>query len=166
MDLPQSCARAAASDRGPPRNTTPQTFTKHASAKAPVTPNKIAAGMAAHAEVPRPSVASTSPRNTSHSLTKPLSGGSPQMATAPSANNPAVHGIGRHKPPRRLISRVPVACNTEPAPKNNSALNKPWFQTCSSPPASASKPHLALPCSTAAIANPSPIRIMPMFSTL
>ena len=92
---------------------------------APVTPNRIAAGIAAHAEGPRMIVASNKPRNTSHSLTKPLSGGSPLMAAAPSANRPAVHGIARHSPPNRLISPVPVACSTDPAPRNSRPLNKP-----------------------------------------
>jgi len=81
--------------------------------------------MAAQAEGPREIVASNRPRYTSHSLTKPLSGGSPEMAAAPRANSPAVQGIVRHSPPNWLISRVPVACKTEPAPKNNNALNKP-----------------------------------------
>ena len=35
------------------------------------------------------------------------------------------HGIVRHNPPSLLISRVPVACSTDPAPKNSSALNAP-----------------------------------------
>ena len=70
-------------------------------------------------------MASNNPRNTSHSLTKPLSGGNPDMAAAPSANSPAVHGIARHNPPNKLIWRVPVACSTDPAPRNNKALNNP-----------------------------------------
>ena len=34
-------------------------------------------------------------------------------------------GIAPQSPPSLLISRVPVAWSTEPAPRNNSALNKP-----------------------------------------
>ncbi len=40
-------------ERGAPRNTTPHTLVKHASASAPVTPRRIAAGIAAHADGPR-----------------------------------------------------------------------------------------------------------------
>jgi hypothetical protein len=61
----------------------------------------------------------------SHSLTKPLSGVSPEIAAAPSAKSDAVHGIIRHSPPSWLVSRVPVACNTKPAAKNRSDLNSP-----------------------------------------
>ena len=50
---------------------------------------------------------------------------SPEIAAAPSVKSDAVHGIARHNPPSRLISRVPVACNTEPAAKKSSDLNKP-----------------------------------------
>src|ERR1035437_5868671 len=47
---PLSCACAAAWERGAPKNTTPQTFTKHASASAPVTPRRIDAGLRPRAE--------------------------------------------------------------------------------------------------------------------
>ena len=129
-------------------------------------PSKTAAGMAAHAVWLCEREASNKPRKTSHSLTKPLSGGSPEIAAAPSANSPAVHGIVRHSPPRRLISLVPVACSTEPAPKKSSDLNNPWFHTCSRPPANARRPQVVSPCSTATRAKPSPIKMIPMFSTL
>src|SRR6185503_1399460 len=59
---PHSCAWAATLERGAPKKTTPQTFTKHASASATVTPRRIAAGMAAQAEGPRAIVASNKPR--------------------------------------------------------------------------------------------------------
>ncbi len=125
IQWPHSCACAAACVRGAPRKIIAPAFAKLASASAPAIASMIAAGMAAHAGGPLLVAASNRPRYTSHSLTKPLSGGRPETAREPSANNPAVHGIVRHNPPSRLISRVPVACSTEPAPKNNSDLNAP-----------------------------------------
>ena len=72
-----------------------------------------------------------------NSLTKPLSGGRPQMATAPTRKQSAVHGIALARPPRWSISRVCVAWITEPALRKSRALNSAWFQTCSSAAAQA-----------------------------
>ena len=69
-----------------------------------------------------------------NSLTKPFNGGRPQMATAPTRKQSAVHGIVLARPPRWSISRVCVAWMTEPALRNSSALKSAWFQTCSRPP--------------------------------
>src|SRR6266511_4020075 len=46
---------------------------------------------------------------TTHSLTNPLSGGSPTIAAEPIRNVAVVTGIERASPPRRAISLVPVA---------------------------------------------------------
>ena len=61
--------------------------------------------------------------NVSHSLAKPLSGGRPEIAIAPTRKNSAVHGIRRSRPPNCSICRVPVAITTPPAPRNSSPLN-------------------------------------------
>ena len=53
---------------------------------------------------------------------KPLSGGRPQIATAPSVNRAADHGSIRPNPPSRSMSRVPAACTTTPADRNRSDL--------------------------------------------
>ena len=124
------------------------------------------AGIAPATAAPGWLTASNIPRYTNHSLTKPFNGGNPEIAAAPSANSEAVHGIFRQSPPSWLISRVPVACSTDPAPRNKRPLNRPWFQTCNKPPAIANAPQAASPRAVATIANPTPIRMMPMFSTL
>ena len=82
----------------------------------------------------RDSAAVSSAPNTTHSLTKPLSGGRPTMATEPTRNATAVSGIRRASPPSRSISRVPVARTTAPAPRNSRLLNSAWFSVCSSAP--------------------------------
>ena len=68
----------------------------------------------------------------SHSETKPLSGGSAEMATQPTRNTNAVCGMRWMRPPRCSMSRSPVAVSTAPAPKNSRLLNSEWLNTCSS----------------------------------
>ena len=63
----------------------------------------------------------------SHSLTKPFSGGSPAMASEPVKKQRAVQGSPRIRPPSRFMSRVCVAWRTDPAPRNSSPLNAAWF---------------------------------------
>ena len=47
--------------------------------------------------------------NTSHSETKPLSGGSAEMAAAPTRKNSAVRGMRLMRPPSSSMLRLPVA---------------------------------------------------------
>ena len=58
------------------------------------------------------------------------------MATAPTTTAPATQGIRFARPPRRSISRVPVACKTAPAPRKSRPLNIAWLTTCKSAPES------------------------------
>ena len=58
----------------------------------------------------------------SHSLTNPLSGGSPAMAMAPTRKHVAVHGCRLMRPPSNSMSRVPVPCSTPPAAMNSRLL--------------------------------------------
>ena len=60
--------------------------------------------------------------NTSHSEAKPLSGGSAEIAHAPTRKKKAVRGIRLISPPISSMLRVPVACSTDPAPRNRSPL--------------------------------------------
>ena len=59
----------------------------------------------------------------SHSETKPLSGGSAEIAVQPIRKTKAVCGMRWIKPPSCSMSRVPVAVKTLPAPKNSRLLN-------------------------------------------
>ena len=67
--------------------------------------------------------------NASHSLANPFSGGSPEMASAPTRKHVAVHGIAPVKPPISSMFRVPEAAATLPAPRNSRPLNTAWFST-------------------------------------
>src|SRR5439155_355379 len=67
--------------------------------------------------------------NMSHSLTKPLSGGNPAIATAPTRKQAAVHGWRLISPPSASMSRVPVPCRTPPAAMKSRLLNAAWFTT-------------------------------------
>ena len=131
---PASCARPASGERGMARNAVPNALTDVAAARPPV-----------RASAPTPSVSrmATDARGlatpgrkdwkSSHSLTKPLKGGSAAIESAPTRNAAAVHGIRLIRPPRRLRSRSPVACSTAPAPRKSRLLNAAWFTTCSRP---------------------------------
>ncbi len=88
------------------------------------------------------------------------------MATAPTRKPAALHGIARANPPSRSICRVCAPCTTAPAAKNSSDLKMLWFQTCRRQPPNPSTTHPACPVERPSRAMPSPIRIMPMFSTL
>ena len=65
--------------------------------------------------------------NTSHSEAKPLSGGSAEIAHAPSRKKNAVRGIRLISPPISSMLRVPIACSTEPAPRKSSPLKQAWL---------------------------------------
>ena len=49
-----------------------------------------------------------------NSLTKPLNGGNPEMATDPTRNASATQGMRFARPPSCSISSVLVACRTAP----------------------------------------------------
>ena len=76
--------------------------------------------------------------NVSHSETKPLNGGSAEIAAEPMRKANAVRGMRWISPPSRSMSRSPVAPSTAPAPKNSRLLNSEWLKTCSSAAVSAS----------------------------
>lgn len=57
-----------------------------------------------------------------HSDTKPLSGGMAEMASDPTRKHTAVTGMSRARPPSTSMLRVPVACSTLPAPRNQKPL--------------------------------------------
>ena len=68
----------------------------------------------------------------SHSETKPLSGGSAEIATQPTRKAKAVSGMRWISPPRCSMSRSPVAVSTAPAPKNSRLLKSEWLNTWNS----------------------------------
>src|SRR5262245_8646339 len=59
----------------------------------------------------------------SHSETKPLSGGSAEIAAQPTRKTKAVCGMRWMRPPGCSMSRSPVLVSTAPAPKNSRLLN-------------------------------------------
>ena len=128
MDHEASWAAAASGERGMARNVMPKALTKQA-AQSP----------AVRASMPSDSTISTATRGdgapmpgrsdwkSSHSETKPLSGGSPEMAAEPTRKSAAVHGMPRIRPPRRFMSRMPVAWSTAPAPRKRRPLKTAWL---------------------------------------
>ena len=111
----------------------PNAFTNAAAVRPPVsasaaTPASSMAAVAAPcAEKPR-----SRPCSSSHSLAKPLNGGSAQIDSAPIPNSAAVTGMRRASPPRLSRSRVPVARWTEPAARNRHPLNAEWLTSWNS----------------------------------
>ena len=87
------------------------------------------------------------------------------MAAAPTRKSPAVQGMARASPPSRSTSRVPVACCTDPAPRKSSDLKSAWFTTWRAAPAKPSSTSPGSPRDRPSIASPSPMVMMPMFST-
>ncbi len=59
----------------------------------------------------------------SHSETKPLSGGSAEIAAQPTSMKKPVAGMRLSRPPSRPMRRSPVAVSTAPAPRNSRLLN-------------------------------------------
>jgi hypothetical protein len=141
---PRSTAFAAPAVRSCPRKTTPSTLVKQASASPPISASPAAATLAT-----RSAVAASPLRNrawkTSHSLTKPLSGGRPTIAAEPTRNAAAVSGIRRPRPPSRSSARVPVARTTAPAPMRRRLVNSAWFSVCSTAPVNPSTPTTGRP---------------------
>jgi hypothetical protein len=102
----------------------------------------------------------------SHSETKPLKGGSAEIAAQPTRNANAVFGIRWIRPPRRSMSRAPVAVSTAPAPKKSKLLKSEWLKTCKSAAVSASAAATCMWFASNASARPSPAKTMPRFSTV
>ena len=65
----------------------------------------------------------------SHSETKPLNGGSAEIAAEPMRKAKAVSGMPWMSPPRRSMSRWPVAVRTAPEPKKRRLLKTEWLNT-------------------------------------
>ena len=65
----------------------------------------------------------------SHSLTKPHSGGRAQMARPATMNTGALSGSRLTRPPSRSRSRNPVACWSELAERNSEPLKTAWNTT-------------------------------------
>jgi hypothetical protein len=162
-----SVACSAWDERGRPRKVTPKALTKQAAASPPVSASMEAAKAAASPEAP-PS--RTPPRssawNVSHSETKPLSGGRPEIAAA-RGNSQAVRACAR-QPPSSSMLRWWVRLSTLPAPRNKSPLKAAWLMVWKSAAARASVASASapLPRLSSSMASPRPIRMMPTFSTL
>ena len=128
IETAASCADAAASLRGSARNGMPNAFTKHAAASAAVNASREPAigniSRVRLSVVPKPA---RSAWYVSHSLTKPFSGGRPEMATAPIRKKNAVAGMRRIRPPISSMLRVCVECTTDPAARNSRPLNMAWL---------------------------------------
>ena len=103
----------------------------------------------------------------SHSETKPLSGGSAEIATQPTRNTNAVCGMRWMRPPRCSMSRSPVAVSTAPAPKNSRLLKSEWLKTWKQRRGQRQRRgRRPCRCALKASARPRPMKMMPMFSTV
>ena len=130
MDGAASWARAAASLRGTARKVTPAAFTKHARVRPLVSASPARPSVKTRLRSSRAiRVFWSNAWKSSHSLTKPLSGGSAEIAAAPRTKDAAVHGMSLTSPPRSFMLRVPVAWTTAPAPRKRRLLNAAWFTT-------------------------------------
>ena len=122
IDLVRACA--ATGVRGRPRKATPKALTKQAAASAA---DSASMAPTAGTMILRPQDGSAGLSRiawkVSHSETKPLSGGSAEMAMQPARKAKAVTGMRWMRPPRCSMSRCPVATSTAPAPKNSRLLN-------------------------------------------
>ena len=67
--------------------------------------------------------------SSSHSETKPPSGGRPALASTPSSVIQATQGVLRISPPNLPRLRSPVACSTQPVPRKSRLLNSAWTAT-------------------------------------
>src|SRR3989344_4116344 len=118
-----SCTFSCVSARGRARNVVPNALTKHAAARPPVRAREAALARKIIFEKTG-SAAMPAKRlwKVSHSLTKPLNGGRPEMETAPMRKKAAVHGMTLMRPPYSSILRVCVAWTTDPAERKRSDL--------------------------------------------
>ena len=76
----------------------------------------------------------------SHSETKPLSGGSAEMAAQPRRKVTAVVGMRWISPPKCSMSRSPVAVSTAPAPRNSRLFEQRVIEHVETAPRSARAP--------------------------
>ena len=89
------------------RNVIPNAFTKHAAASPPVNVRQAAPKMKIlFINIEEVAIPLKRLWNVSHSLTNPLNGGRPEIATAPTKKNIAVYGISFMSPPYSSILRV------------------------------------------------------------
>ena len=95
-----------------------------------------------------------------------MSGGSAEIAAEPTRKTKAVSGMRWISPPRCSMSRSPVALSTAPAPKNSRLLNSEWLRTWNSAAVNASAAAKPMALASKASARPSPMKMMPMFSTV
>ena len=118
-----SVTRRSPSSRRIPRKLIANTFTKQVTASA-----AVSASPAPHrantifAPIEDSSAERSIICSVSHSLTKPLNGGSAAIESVPTRKASAVSGIHLIRPPSWSMSRVPVCVSTAPTPKNSSAL--------------------------------------------
>ena len=134
-----SVASCATCVRGRPRNVTPNALTKQAAASAadsasiaPIAGTRNLSSHCGSAGLSRIAW------KVSHSETNPLKGGSAEIAAEPTRKQNAVRGMRWIRPPRRSMSRSPVAVSTAPAPKKSRLLNTEWLKTWKSAAVSAS----------------------------
>ncbi len=162
-----SRASRAAGERGRPRKGMPNALMKQPAASA----------AARASSAPTAGTISFSPQwgncgltriawNISHSDTKPLSGGSAEIAPQPTRHATAVRGMRWIRPPMRSMLFSPVAVSTAPATKNSRLLKTAWLKTWSSAAVSASAAAHPMLLARNASANPRPTKMMPMFSTV
>ena len=129
IETGDSCAAAAASERGSARKVIPKHFTKAAAARPAVSASMPSAStMSTAISGEATPIPGSSAWKSSHSLKKPFSGGSPAIATAPTRKQGPVHGIRWMSPPCRFMFRVEVAWTTEPAPRKSSPLKAAWLR--------------------------------------
>ena len=162
-----STAWPAIAVRGRPRNVMPNALTKHAAAsaaesasRAPTAGTRNLSSHCGSAGLRRMAW------KVSHSETKPLKGGSAEIAAEPTRNTNAVCGMRWIRPPRRSMSRSPVAVRTAPAPKNSRLLNTEWLKTWNSAAVNASAAAAGISFAWKASARPSPMKMMPMSFTV
>ena len=67
--------------------------------------------------------------SSSHSDTKPPSGGNPALASTPSSVSQPTHGMVRIRPPSFPRLRSEVACSTLPVPRKSRLLKQAWLAT-------------------------------------
>ena len=88
------------------------------------------------------------------------------MATAPVKNSAEVQGIRRARPPMCSISRVWVACTTEPAERKSRLLKRAWFREWKSAPSRLMVARRGRSGTEKMTKRPIPIKMMPIFSML
>src|SRR3989344_1008188 len=163
-----SFALAAWSLRGKARKVMLNAFAKHASASAPVSARNATLKPTMTCVATESSVMRlpSNPWKTSHSEANPFKGGKADIAMDPMRKLTATNGILAANPPNFSMFRMPVALWTAPAPRKSRLLNSAWLRVWNKPANSAIPAYSLWPDATNNIADPTPMRMMPMFSTL